>query len=73
MTRSAALTLLLLGSVLPPHLAAEELPLLDLDPIRSPFAKACEGQPDETPMPDDPRKLVAPGINAPGAAVQFNA
>lgn len=52
---------------------AGELPLLDLDPIRSPFAKACEGQSDETPMPPDPRKLVVPGINQPGTAVQFNA
>ena len=69
-TLAATFTIL---AVLAQPARAEELPLLDLDPIRSPFAKACEGQPDTTPMPEDPRKLVVPGINQPGTAVQFNA
>lgn len=50
------------------------LPLLDQVAIRAPFAAACNGQPDATPLPLDPRSLVVPGINAnPNAAVQFNA
>jgi hypothetical protein len=52
---------------------AQELPLLDLDPIRSPLAKGCDGKADTDPMPIDPRTLVAPGINTPGAAYQYNA
>ena len=32
----------------------------------------CEGKPDATPLPVDPRSLVQPGINA-GKAVHFNA
>jgi len=49
------------------------LPLLDRAAIRAPFAAACSGQPDSTPLPVDPRSLVVPGVNRPGAAVQFNA
>jgi mono/diheme cytochrome c family protein len=52
---------------------ADPLPLLDQAAIRSPWAAACQGQPDSTPLPVDPRTLVVPGINTPGAAVQFNA
>ncbi len=53
--------------------AAPPLPLLDMTPLRAPFAAACEGKPDTTPLPVDPRTLVVPGVNKPGAAVQFNA
>ncbi|MDY7226567.1 hypothetical protein [Hyalangium rubrum] len=53
--------------------AADPLPLLDIAAIRSPFAAACNGKPDSTPLPVDPRTLVVPGINTPGAALQFNA
>jgi hypothetical protein len=49
------------------------LPLLDAQPIRAPWAAACQGQPDATPLPLDPRSLVVPGVNRAGAAVQFNA
>lgn len=52
---------------------AAEPPLLDMAEIRAPFMAACEGQPDDTPLPVDPRTLVVPGVNTPGAAVQFNA
>lgn len=48
-------------------------PLLDLATTRSPIAAGCEGKPDATPLPLDPRTLVVPGVNTPGAAVQFNA
>lgn len=53
--------------------ANEELPLLDQQTIRSPLAAGCEGQPDSTPIPLDPRTLVVPGVNNPDSAVQFNA
>ncbi|WP_446651788.1 rubber dioxygenase RoxA [Archangium violaceum] len=53
--------------------AADPLPLLDSTATRSPFSAACAGQPDSTPLPVDPRTLVVPGVNKPGAAVQFNA
>lgn len=49
------------------------LPLLDTNPNRSPLAKACANLPDDAPLPTDPRQLVVPGVNTPGAAVQFNA
>jgi exo-cleaving rubber dioxygenase len=50
------------------------LPLLDQTAIRSPFAAACNGQPDSTALPVDPRSLVVPGVNTSStAAVQFNA
>ncbi|NTX62777.1 hypothetical protein HUA74_19205 [Myxococcus sp. CA051A] len=52
---------------------AADPPLLDVTANRSPFGAACQGQPDSTPLPVDPRTLVVPGINKPGAAVQFNA
>jgi hypothetical protein len=53
--------------------AADPLPLLDMTAVRSPFAAACQGKPDSAPLPVDPRTLVVPGVNTPGAAVQFNA
>ncbi|NMO19166.1 hypothetical protein HPC49_41810 [Pyxidicoccus fallax] len=53
--------------------AADPLPLLDTTAIRAPFAVACQGKPDSTPLPIDPRTLVVPGVNTPEAAVQFNA
>lgn len=53
--------------------AAAALPLLDRAAIRAPFAAACDGKPDATPLPVDPRSLVVPGVNKPGTAVQFNA
>nr|WP_323381901.1 hypothetical protein [Myxococcus dinghuensis] len=52
---------------------ADPLPLLDSTAKRSPFAAACDGKPDSTPLPVDPRTLVVPGVNKAGAAVQFNA
>ena len=34
----------------------------------------CNGKPDSTPLPVDPRTLVKPTVNAnPNAAIQFNA
>jgi mono/diheme cytochrome c family protein len=56
-------------------------PLLDRSKVRAPLAVACNGGPDGTgtpladdaPLPLDPRTLVVPGINKPGAAVQYNA
>ncbi|NNB92332.1 hypothetical protein HI113_00140 [Corallococcus exiguus] len=53
--------------------AANPLPLLETTAVRSPFVAACNGKPDSTPLPVDPRTLVVPGVNKPGAAVQFNA
>jgi mono/diheme cytochrome c family protein len=53
---------------------AADLPLLDQQTIRSPWAAACNGQPDAAALPVDPRTLVKPGINTNNAAaVQFNA
>nr|WP_224243108.1 hypothetical protein [Hyalangium gracile] len=40
---------------------------------RAPWAAACQGKPDSTPLPLDARTLVVPGVNKPGTAVQFNA
>jgi mono/diheme cytochrome c family protein len=53
--------------------ASADPPLLDRATTRSPWSAACEGRPDSTPLPVDPRTLVVPGVNTPGAAVQFNA
>lgn len=54
--------------------ADEQLPLLDQSNIRSPWSAACENQPDNTPLPVDPRSLVVEGVNTnPDAAIQFNA
>jgi hypothetical protein len=50
-----------------------DLPLLDTKAIRAPWVAACNGQPDSTPLPTDPRTLVKEGVNTAGAAVQFNA
>ncbi len=52
---------------------AAALPLLDRAAIRAPWAAACDGQPDSKVLPIDPRTLVVPGVNRPGAAIQFNA
>lgn len=52
---------------------AADLPLLDQQVIRAPWTRACEGKPDATPLPVDPRTLVKEGVNTPGAAIQFNA
>ncbi len=47
-----------------PHAAmAADLPLLDQQVIRAPWARACDGQPDATPLPVDPRTLVKEGVN----------
>ncbi len=57
-----------------PAPAAADLPLLDQQAIRSPWSAACNGQPDATVLPVDPRTLVKPGVNTnTAAAVQFNA
>lgn len=55
--------------------------LLDRSTVRAPLTVACNGGPDGTdaplpddaPLPLDPRRLVVPGINKPGVAVQYNA
>jgi hypothetical protein len=65
----AAIPLLTMAS----HVLASELPLLDMQDIRAPFSAACEGKPDSTPLPVDPRMLVTEGVNKPGTAIQFNA
>jgi len=52
---------------------SKELPLLDLDPVRSPNLRACRGQPDSTPLPVDARSLIVEGMETGAAAVQFNA
>ncbi len=52
---------------------ATQLPLLDLQAHRAPWSAACANQPDTTPLPLDARTLVVPGVNRPGAAIQFNA
>ena len=53
---------------------AQTLPLLDQATIRSPLMAGCNGKPDSTPLPVDPRTLVKPTVNAnPNAAIQFNA
>lgn len=52
---------------------ANQLPLLDQPAHRAPWAAACANQPDSTPLPLDARTLVVPGVNRPGAAIQFNA
>lgn len=52
----------------------QALPLLDQAQIRSPLMAACNGKPDSTPLPVDPRALVKAGVNSnPNAALQFNA
>ena len=53
--------------------AAEPLPLLEMGKKLPAIVAGCEGQPDDTPVPLDPRSLVVEGINTPEAAVQFNA
>lgn len=55
-------------------LGAQTLPLLDQATVRSPLMAACQGKPDSTPLPVDPRTLVKAGVNTnPAAAIQFNA
>lgn len=66
---AAALAFLTLAG----HALAADLPLLDMQDIRAPWAAACEGKPDATPLPVDPRMLVKEGVNKPGTAIQFNA
>ncbi|RKG97283.1 rubber dioxygenase RoxA [Corallococcus carmarthensis] len=68
-TCSSSLALGLMGA----GAFADPLPLLETTALRSPFSAACAGKPDSTPLPVDPRTLVVPGVNKPGAAVQFNA
>ncbi|EYF07498.1 rubber dioxygenase RoxA [Chondromyces apiculatus] len=72
-TLGAAATTALLTGASGDAAATPPLPLLDQSAIRSPWAAACAGQPDSTPLPVDPRTLVVPGINTPGTALQFNA
>jgi mono/diheme cytochrome c family protein len=52
---------------------AVTLPLIERASVRAPWAAACDGQPDATALPVDPRTLVVPGVNRSGAAIQFNA
>lgn len=71
--RRAAALLTALSCVSAP-LGAQTLPLLDQADIRAPLAAACNGKPDSTPLPIDPRRLVTPGVNTnPNSAIQFNA
>lgn len=72
-SRTLAFSSSLLLAMSASRAAADPLPLLETTALRSPFAAACNGQPDSTPLPVDPRTLVVPGVNTPGAAVQFNA
>ncbi|HVL01376.1 MAG TPA: hypothetical protein VM553_16280, partial [Dongiaceae bacterium] len=57
----------------PPVVDDNDLPLLDPAPVKAPMVAGCEGKPDDTPLPLDPRSLVVEGVNKPGLAVQFNA
>ena len=51
---------------------ASEHPLLRGPRGGSAWSNFCEGQPDEAPLPLDPRTLIVPGVNE-GKAVAFNA
>ncbi|AXQ31503.1 hypothetical protein D0B54_23700 [Solimonas sp. K1W22B-7] len=57
------------GVVEPP---VQERALLGSDHARSYRDEFCEGQPDSAMLPQDPRELIRPGVNA-GRAVAFNA
>src|SRR5215217_4480627 len=72
-SRQWALSSSLLLALVVTRAEAADPPLLDMTANRSPFGSACQGQPDSTLLPVDPRTLVVPGVNKPGAAVQFNA
>lgn len=50
----------------------EELPLLGSKHAQHLWAQICEGVPDDTPLPADPRSRVLAGVN-PDRAVYFNA
>jgi mono/diheme cytochrome c family protein len=50
----------------------EELPLLGSKRAGHYWFDYCEGKADDTPVPQDPRELVVPGVND-GKAVLFNA
>ena len=50
----------------------EELPLLGSARGGHYWDSFCEGKSDDTPLPEDPRALVVPGVNA-GKAVNMNA
>lgn len=50
-----------------------DLPLLEMGRKLPAIVAGCEGQPDDAPIPLDPRSLVVEGINTSEAAVQFNA
>lgn len=50
----------------------EPYPLLGSSHAESFMSTFCEGQPDSTEVPLDPRELIQPGVNA-GRAVAFNA
>ncbi|HSW13436.1 MAG TPA: hypothetical protein VLI06_11395 [Solimonas sp.] len=47
------------------------LPLLGSSHAGHAWFEFCEGQPDDAPLPADPRTLIQPGVNA-GKAVHFN-
>jgi hypothetical protein len=49
-----------------------QLPLLGSSHARSYMSAFCESQPDNAALPQDPRELIRPGVNA-GRAVAFNA
>jgi endo-cleaving rubber dioxygenase len=50
----------------------EQLPLLGSSHARHPWKTFCADQPDNAPLPVDPRTMIQPGINS-GKAVFFNA
>lgn len=52
--------------------ADQDLPLLGSSHARSYVASFCANQPDSAIIPEDPRRLIKPGVNA-GRAVAFNA
>src|ERR1041385_8068814 len=80
-SRAALLVYALTFSVVQVAAASHSLPLLDRSKVRAPLAVACNGGadgtgkplPDDAPLPLHPPTLVLPGINRPGAAVQYNA
>ncbi len=55
-----------------PGAPAAEPPLLGAPRGGSTWANFCAGRPDSASLPQDPRRLIVPGVNA-GKAVAFNA
>src|SRR5690606_10700051 len=60
------------GTTPTPPPQSGELPLLGSKRAGHYWFDYCAGKPDDTPVPQDPRELVVPGVNA-GKAVLMNA